>query len=377
VSEVRVPLSVPEIGEEEIRAVTEVLRRRWLTMGQETEAFEGEIAALVGVEHAIAVSSCTAGLHLAMLALEIGPGDEVIVPSLSFVATANAVRYVGATPIFAECDSADDLNASPATIEPLVGARTRAVVAVHYAGQPADLTGLRRLAEARGIALVEDAAQSIGASRDGITCGAGGALGCFSFYSTKNVTTGEGGVVTTGSAELARRLRLLRSHGMTASVADRDSGRQFGYDVVALGYNFRIDELRAAMGRVQLRRLPDAARRRRALTERYWAALDRLEGVGLPFREAPGTSSHHLMPILLPDGSDREAIARELRERGIQTSVHYRPIHQLELYRGGGAPSLPRTEAIAARELTLPLFATMTDRQVDLVVAELARVIGR
>jgi dTDP-4-amino-4,6-dideoxygalactose transaminase len=299
-----------------------------------------------------------------MVALGVGPGDEVLVPSLSFVATANAVRYCGGTPVFVEIRSPDDLTLC-------LDDAARKVTC--------DLRGLRAFADRSGIFYVEDAAQSAGASRDGVACGASGDLACFSFYSTKNATTAEGGMVTAQRDDLADRIRRLRSHGMTATVLERDRGEKFGYDVVALGYNYRIDEIRAAIGRVQIRRLPASNERRRELTARYVGKLDAVPGLSVPFRAAPGRSAHHLMPVLLPPGTDRSRVAAAMRARGVQTSVHYRPIHQLTYYRetqGTGDGLLPRTEEIAARELTLPLYAALTEAQQDHVVGSLAQALG-
>jgi len=376
----QVPLAVPEVGEAEIAAGTAVLERKWLTMGEETAAFEAEFAARVGATHAFAVSNCTAALHLALLSLGVEPGDEVIVPSLSFVATANAVRYCGATPVFVEITSDNDLNLAAGEIEAHVTPRTRGIIAVHHSGYPADVAALRGLAGEQGLFLVEDAAQAIGAARDGLTCGSAGDVACFSFYSTKNATTAEGGMVTTDRDDVAERVRLFRSHGMTASVLERDRGTRFGYDVVALGYNYRIDELRAALGRVQLSRVDGFNERRRALVARYRDGLAGVSGVTLPFEGHPGTSACHLMPALVPEGVDRTDLAARLRGRGIQTSVHYRPIHLMTDYVtrvGTHEGQLPRTEAVAARELTLPLFPGLTDEDGDHVVAVLREELTR
>ena len=372
-----VPLAIPDIGEEEIDAVVAVLRRKWLTMGQETSAFEEEFASFVGAPHAIAVSNCTTALHLALLAFDVGPGDEVLVPSLSFVATANAVRYCGGTPVFVDVASKDDWNLSVEDAASKITPKTRGIVAVHYAGYPADVTALRSLCDERGLFFVEDAAQGIGASRDGVSCGAAGDVACFSFYSTKNATTGEGGMVTALQDDVAAKIRSLRSHGMTASVLERDTGAKFGYDVVGLGYNYRIDEMRAALGRVQLRRVTGYNERRRELTTRYREGLADLGSLSLPFANAAGTSCHHLMPTVLADGIDRNDVASAMRERGVQTSVHYRPIHQMTAYEGAlPTPVAPLTEAIAAQELTLPLYPTMSDEQHAYVMEMLHDVLG-
>ncbi len=373
-TEIEVPLSLPDLDEREIAAATRVLRRRWLTMGEETLAFEAEFAAAVGVPQAVAVSNCTVGLHLALLALGVRPGDEVLVPSLSFVASANAICYCGATPVLAEVTSEADLNLSPADAAARITPRTRGIVAVHYGGYPADMGRLATLARDRGLFLLEDAAQAAGAARDGRACGAWGDAACFSFYSTKNMTTGEGGILTTADAEVAERARLLRSHAMTATVLERDRGERFGYDVVDLGYNYRIDEMRAAIGRVQLEKLAVNNERRRRLTETYRSRLAAAPGVEVPFAGLPGTSSHHLMPVLLPPGTRRDRVAESMRARGIQTSVHYHPIHLMRYYRERYASQtgmLPLTERVAERELTLPLYASMGEAAVEKVTEAL------
>lgn len=374
-----IPLSIPEIGEEEVEAVAAVIRRRWLTMGEETAAFEEEFAEMAGAKSAIAVSNCTVALHLALLAVGVKPGDEVIVPSLTFVATANAVLYCGATPVFADIRGAHDLNIDPADVKAKITDRTRCVVAVHHSGYSADMPLLRKICDESGIFLLEDAAQAAGAGGDGWRCGSSGDIGCFSLYSTKNITTGEGGMITTNNPELSDRMMLLRSHGMTASVLDRDSGKKFGYDVVDLGYNYRIDELRAAIGRVQLGRLDAANRRRRELTLRYHRRLARFPELSLPFLGASGQPSCHLLPVILPPRLERNAVAESMRDRGVQTSVHYKPVHLMSYYletQGCGDGMLPITEDVAARELTLPLFATMSDMQVDFVCDTLVEVCG-
>jgi len=366
----RVPLADIDLGPEEEAAVLEVLRRRWLTMGSVTAAFEADFAALTGAPYALAVTNCAAALHLAGLTLGWGPGDEVILPALTFVASANAVRYTGATPVFADVSSEDDLSLSPEDAAARITPRTRAILVVHYGGYAADLPALLALAERHGLDVVEDVAHAPGATLDGRALGTWGRVGCFSFFSNKNMTTGEGGMLTTGDGALAERLRLLRSHGMTTLTWDRHRGHAFSYDVVAPGYNYRIDELRAAIGRAQLAKLPANNARRGALDAQYRALLaTAAPDLGLPYSRARGVSAHHLRPVLLPSGSDRERFMAEMKARGIQTSIHYPPVHRFSYYRREGAPALPLTESIAAREVTLPLFPAMTPGDLETVVA--------
>ena len=369
----RIPLADIDLGPEEEAAVLDVLRRRWLTMGGVTAAFEADFAALTGAAHALAVTNCTAALHLAGLALGWGPGDEVIVPSLTFVATANAVRYTGATPVFADVTSAADPSLSPADVAARITPRTRAIIVVHYAGHAADMVALLALAERHGLDVVEDVAHAPGASLDGRALGAWGRVGCFSFFSNKNMTTGEGGMVTTGDDALAERLRLLRSHGMTTLTWDRHRGHAFSYDVVAPGYNYRIDEIRAAIGRAQLAKLAGNNARRAVLDAAYCALLPvAAPDLTLPYTTTRGAPAYHLRPVLLPPGANRPRFMAEMKARGIQTSIRYPPVHRFSYYRRDDGPTLPVTEDVAAREVTLPLYPGLSLGDVETVVAAAA-----
>lgn len=370
----RIPLADVDLGPEEEAAVLDVLRRGWLSMGEVTAAFEAEFAALTGARHALAVTNCTAALHLAGLALGWGPGDEVIVPSLTFVATANAVRYTGATPVFADITSERDFGLSAEDAERRITPRTRAIVVVHYAGHAADMASLLAVAERHGLDVVEDVAHAPGADLAGRALGTWGKIGCFSFFANKNMTTGEGGMVTTGDDDLAARLRLLRSHGMTSLTWDRHKGHAWSYDVVAPGYNYRIDEVRAAIGRVQLAKVAAANQRRRDLDALYRELLPAAApGLGVPYGESRGTPACHLRPVLLPAGADRRRFMDEMKARGIQTSIHYPPVHHFSYYReAAGEVSLPLTELVGAREVTLPLYPGLTTGDVESVVAAAA-----
>lgn len=380
-SRLQVPLFDVEIGDEEKRAVQSVLDEGWLTMGRRTEELESELADLLRVRHVVAVGSGTAALHASLVALGVGPGDEVICPTLTFVATANAIRYVGARVVFCDSVSADDLNLDPDDVERRITERTRAVVAVHYAGYPADLPRLKALCDRHGLALVEDAAHAFVSTLEGRACGTWGACGCYSFFSNKNVTCGEGGAVATDDDETAGRLRLVRSHGMTTSTVDRHEGHAHTYDVVALGYNYRIDEMRSSLLRVQLSRLDGMLERREKLVRRYRSALAGLPveipGFGWDHRARPGDRiAHHVFPVLLPAGADRAEVMTAMRELGVQTSIHYPPVHCTSSFAGvhEGA-ALPQAEEAAARELTLPLFPSMTSSQHELVCDALSRAL--
>lgn len=366
----RVPLADIDFNEEEVAAVSEVVRSRWLSMGAVTQQFETEFAAFVGAKHTLAVTNATAALHLACLAAGVGPGDEVIVPSLTFVATANAVRYTGATPVFADIESLDWLNISPSAIEACITPRTRAILVVHYAGFACDMPAIMEIARRHDLAVLEDSAHAIGSELEGRSLGAWGDIGCYSFFSNKNMTTGEGGMLATDDDALAEKLRILRSHGMTTLTWDRHRGHAYTYDVVDLGYNYRIDEMRSAIGRVQLRKLPAGNARRRVLTLLYRELLSELAPeISMPFAEERGTSSHHILPVLLPAGTDRIRFMEGMKARGVQTSIHYPPVHRFQIYEQTGPerPHLPLTEGAAAREVTLPLYPAMREEQVEWV----------
>jgi dTDP-4-amino-4,6-dideoxygalactose transaminase len=374
----RVPLSDVLVDDELLEAARETLASGWWSMGPRVADLEARFSSVVGAPHALAVANGTAALHLALLALECGPGDEVVLPSLNFVAAANAVTRVGATPVFCDVTGEDDLNLDPADLAQALGPRTRAVIVLHYAGFACDLDSIMDLANRHGFAVIEDAAHAPGSTMSGRALGTFGAVGCFSFFSNKNLPVGEGGMVVTSDDTLAERLRLLRSHGMTTLTWQRHQGHASAYDVVEPGFNYRLDELRAALAVVQLGRLEEANRARKMHVLRYRANLDGLEGIAFPFREPDRIehAAHHLAVAMLPDGLDREAVRRALGEEGIQTSVHYPPIHRFTAYADvGSRRPLPRTEQVEDRIVTLPLYPHMTPADVDLVTDVLAAVV--
>ncbi len=373
----KIPLAEPVLGKEEEDAVRAVVASGWLTMGERTAELERRLGEALGSPRVLAVTNCTAALHLAYLAVGVGPGDEVICPSLTFVATANAALAVGATVVLADVVGENDLCVDPVDVERKIGPRTKAISVVHYGGYPCDMDALGEIAGARGIALVEDAAHAPLASWRGRALGTIGDVGCFSFFSNKNMTTGEGGAVASQTDELHQRLRLLRSHGMTTLTLDRHKGHAFSYDVLLAGHNYRIDEMRSALGIVQLGRLPELNARRRALVERYRARLD--SRLVVPFRDfdarGVGEPGYHLMVVLLPEGTARQGVMERLKALGIQTSIHYPPIHHFSHHRESAAVRtelLPRTDALASRLLTLPLYPGMKGDDVDEVCAALA-----
>jgi dTDP-4-amino-4,6-dideoxygalactose transaminase len=338
-------------------------------MGPVVEEFEEAFAEFCGCRHAIAVSSGTAALHLALLAAGCGPGDEVVLPSLNFVAAANAVAHTGARPVFCDIVGPTDLNLDPTDLEAAIGPMTKAIVVLHYGGFVCDIDAVLDIANRNGLVVIEDAAHAIGGTWRGHRCGTFGLAGCFSFFANKNLPVGEGGMIVSDDDNLAARMRLLRSHGMTSLTWERYVGHAHSYDVVEPGFNYRLDESRAAIGLVQLRRLPATNRARADIAARYRRELDGVNGLTIPFmRQARSSSSaHHLAVVLLPEDDLRGPVRTFLNARGIQTSIHYPPIHTFSQYSGPGR-SLPVTDRISGRLLTLPLYGHMRDEQIALVL---------
>jgi len=364
-----VPLSDVLVDDEIEHAVVQALRSGWWSTGPRVAELEQEFARFSGARHALAVANGTAALHLALLASGCGPGDEVLVPSLNFVAAANTIVHTGATPVFCDISGANDLTVSPDDLEAAVSPRTRAVVVMHYGGHPCRMDAILELAAMHGLAVIEDAAHAPGARWQRRMCGTIGDVGCFSFFSNKNLPVGEGGMVVTDDDALAEKARLLRSHGMTTLTWDRHRGHASNYDVVVEGFNYRLDELRAAIALVQLGRLERQNAERARIVDLFRDALDGVNGLTMPFaRRADVTPAHHLAVLLLPEGGDRSRFRASLVEREIQTSIHYPPIHRFRAYQEfASRRALPLTEAVGERLVTLPLFPHMSDDQVQAV----------
>ena len=355
----------------EAKAASDVVKDGWLSMGEKILSFEREFSNFLDIDvYCSAVSSCTAALHMALLALDIKENDEVIIPALTFIADANVVKIVGAKPVLADSASLDNWNVSLDTISRAYSNKTKAIIVVHFAGYPIqDINEIRKFCNKKKIALIEDTAHAPGASINGKQCGTIGDIGCFSFYSNKNLSIGEGGMVSTQSKNLAQKLGFLRSHGMTSLTLDRHKGRAITYDVDQPGLNYRMDEIRAAIGSVQLEKLPAGNARRKDLTNRYRSNLAQ-SLVKIPFETQSESlnSVYHILPVLLPKGTDRVEVIGLLKQAGIQSSIHYPPFWDFSAYRGQFLPSeTPITAEICRRQLTLPLFPTMTEQEVDKV----------
>jgi dTDP-4-amino-4,6-dideoxygalactose transaminase len=372
----KVPLADVRVSEGDIAAVAETYRSGWLSQGPRTSEFEQAIEAYTGAPHAIAVTNCTAALHLMARVAGLGPGDEAIVPSLTFVATPNAVAYTGATPVFADVVGLTEPWLDPDDVAERITSRTKAICCMQYGGHPGETEALRALAAEHGLVLLEDAAHALGTRIAGEHAGTLGLAGAYSFFSNKNLAVGEGGMVVCREDATAESLRLLRSHGMTTLSWQRHQRHAGSYDVVALGCNYRIDEARSALAISRLARLDDENAQRAAIDAHYRELLSDVPGVQAALAPPAGaTVAHHLFTVVLDSRIERDTVREQLSAAGVQSSIHYPPAHLLEIYRGG-ASVLPVTEEYSRRTLTLPLFAHMTREQAEIVVTAIETACG-
>ncbi len=365
-------------NEREYNAVMDTLKSGWITMGQRTLDFEEAYAKELGEgSKCVAVSNGTAALHIAVLACGVRPGDEVIVPSLTFIADLNSVRVSGGEVVIGDVTSLEDWAMDPADIEAKITPKTKAVMIVHYAGYACDMDAIVDICRRHNLKLIEDCAHSNGGSYKGRKLGTFGDISAWSFFSNKNLAVGEGGMVAMRDPELFQKCKNLRSHGMTVASFDRMKGRAATYDVVEPGFNYRIDEVRAALGLVQLAKLPEANAARSTLVARYFSRLDAMKDfLSVPFRHYDrGTPTYHIMPVLLSKEIDRATLIERMKEDGIQTSIHYPSIQSFTAYKDRVGPT-PKSQYISANELTLPLYPTMTLAEVDLVCDSLELNLG-
>lgn len=380
ITQIVVPFHVAATGEEEVQAVANVVRSGWLTMGPRTQEFEQSFAAAIGSRHAIAVSSCTAALHLALEAIGIAAGDEVLVPTTTFTATAEAVCYLGARPVL--CDvQRDALNLDPADCAMRITPRTRAIIPVHFAGVPCDMEELRELARSYELPLIEDAAHAFPSSYRGSPIGAIGDITAFSFYATKTLTTGEGGMVTTNNDQYAERMRLMRLHGIGRDAWKRYSSEgSWYYEVRDAGFKYNLTDMQSAIGLVQLARAQELLSARERIARQYDEAFGTLNSLEIPTRHEDRDSAHHLYVLRLnPEylSINRDQFIAELKQRGISASVHFIPLHLHPFYQerfGYNAGDFPVAESEYARCLSLPLFPAMTPDQVAHVIDSVIRI---
>lgn len=376
-----IPFHRPYISDEEIDAVADSLRKGWITMGEKTVEFEKRFAAYIGGRNAVAVNSCTAALHLALKVIGLREGDEVIVPAMTFAATAETVLYFNARPVFADVDR-DTHLIDPADVARRVTKKTKAVIPVHYGGQPADLEELRGAA-GKGVWMIEDAAHSLPAWYRGKLIGSGGDITCFSFYATKTLTTGEGGMAVTPNEEWASRMGRLRLHGISNDAWKRYTGAgSWKYDVMEVGYKYNTTDINSAMGLVQLKKVDEMRNSRERIALQYDRAFAACPGI-LPYRvKEDRVSSWHLYPLRLDIDRltvSRDEFIRQMKERGISTSVHFIPMHHFSFYREMGlrADDYPGAEWIFQRVVSLPIFPSMTDAEVQYVIDNVIDIVSR
>lgn len=372
----KIPLFELNFGPEETAAVARTLDSKWISMGPNVQELERRFAEHLGGCEAVALTNCTAALHLALAILDVKPGDEVIVPSLTFVATVNAVKYVGATPVFADITALTDLSLSPEDVRRKITPATRAIIVMHFGGFAADMDPILAIAREHHLAVIEDAAHAPASRYGDRWLGNIGDVGCFSFFSNKNITCAEGGMLTARDEKLARRARLMRGHGMTTMSFERAKGHATSYDVVELGYNYRLDDVRGALMLAQMDKLAADIARRTQIRRVYEEGLAGIPGLVVPYLDFPHQSSHYIMPVVLEAGGAtyREAVRDRLAKLGIQTSVHYPAVHRFSIYEPHRT-ALPLTEHAADHELTLPMYPGLTDDQVATVCAALKRAL--
>jgi dTDP-4-amino-4,6-dideoxygalactose transaminase len=372
-----IPLFELNYDKEEEDAVLRTLRSKWISMGANVKGLEQGFQELLQVPHAVALTNCTAALHLALEVLGVGPGDEVLVPSLTFVATINAVRYVGATPVFVDICGPRDFSIDPDDLERQITPRTKAMLPMHFGGFGCDMTRLTAVARRHGLLIVEDAAHAPCSEYAGRMLGTFGDIGVFSFFSNKNMTCAEGGMLVTANDEYAKIARLLRSHGMTTLSYDRAQGHATRYDVVGLGYNYRMDDVRGALALAQLGKLRPGIEKRLAKRRAYLEALRTLPGIDIPYVDYPFAASHYIFPIVLKQGGPafRDGVRARLADAGIETSVHYPAAHRFSYYEPFTRP-LPQTEFVADHEITLPLYESLPEAKIAFVASTLEKALA-
>lgn len=360
-----IPLFKLNYNDDENKAVMDVIASRWISMGEKTALLEQKFCKLLNSPYALAVTNCTAALHLAMILENINPGDEVIVPSLTFVATVNAVRYVGATPVFCDIVSTENLTISPDAIREKITENTKAVVVMHYAGFGCDMPAIKAICGEYGVSIIEDACHGPFSMYEGECLGTIGDIGCFSFFSNKNISTGEGGLLTFKKEEHYNRAKLLRSHGMTSLSYERSKGHITEYDVIELGYNYRIDDIRSCLALEQIKKIPADYEKRKNIRNLYIQILSQVKGIIIPFMHRTDFVSNYIFPIVL-SGYDRGEVRDYLHQKGIQTSIHYPAVHRFSTYSDSNV-KLPVTEYVSDNLITLPMYADLSEDEVKYI----------
>lgn len=373
----KIPLFNLNFDGKEAQAAYDTIQSGWISTGPKCEELEKMFIEMFHVNYAVSISNCTDALHLCCLACGVGAGDEVLCPSLTFAASANCIRYAGATPVFCDIVGPDHINIAPEEIENKITDKTKAILVVHMAGFPCKMDEIMAIAKKHNLKVIEDACHGPLSEYKGVKLGTIGDCAAYSFFSNKNISTGEGGMLITNNKEIADKVRLLRSHGMTTMSYQRAGGHATSYDIVELGYNFRLDDIHAAIAIEQLKKLPGDLEKRIAVRERYLQNLSKVANVVVPFADNTEFVSNYIMPIVLTKGTveDRDKIREAIHAAGIQTSVHYPAIHRFHIYKDYGAV-LPQTEYVTDHEITLPMYAALTMEQVDFICETVDKVIN-
>lgn len=365
----RIPLFNLNFDGKEAQAAYDTIQSGWISTGPKCEELEKMFVDMFHVNYAVSTSNCTDALHLCCLGSGVKPGDEVICPSLTFAASANCIRYAGATPVFCDIVGPEHINIDPKEIEKKITDKTKAILVVHMAGFPCKMDEIMAIAKKHNLKVIEDACHGPLSEYKGKKLGTIGDCAAFSFFSNKNISTGEGGMFISNNKEMADKARLLRSHGMTTMSYQRAGGHATAYDIVELGYNFRLDDIHAAIAIEQLKKLPSDLEQRIVVRKRYIELLSKVENVVVPFTDNTEFTSNYIMPIVITKGTveDRDAIRNKIHEAGVQTSVHYPAIHRFSIYKYYGAV-LPQTEYVTDHEITLPMYAALSMEDVEYIV---------
>jgi dTDP-4-amino-4,6-dideoxygalactose transaminase len=373
----KIPLFNLNFDGKEAQAAYDTIQSGWISTGPKCEELERMFIDMFKVNYAVSMSNCTDALHLCCLVCGIGPGDEVLCPSLTFAASANCIRYAGATPVFCDIVGPNHININPEDIEKKITPKTKAILVVHMAGFPCLMDEIMAIAHKYNIKVIEDACHGPLSEYKGKKLGTIGDCAAFSFFSNKNISTGEGGMFISNNKEMADKARLLRSHGMTTMSYQRAGGHATAYDIVELGYNFRLDDIHAAIAIEQLKKLPKDLNDRIAVRARYIERLSKIDNVVVPFAENQEFVSNYIMPIIITKGTveDRDNIRNSIHAAGIQTSVHYPAIHRFSIYKNHNAV-LPQTEYVTDHEITLPMYAALTIEQVDYICDIVDKVVN-
>ena len=363
-----IPLFNLNFDEKEQQAALETIKSGWISTGPKTAEFEAKFASMLSANHAIALSNCTVALHLAMKLVGVEPGDEVICPSLTFVATCNSIRYVDAIPVFADIESVERPVICPKDIESKITNKTKAIVVMHYAGFPCDMDAIMEIAKKYNLKVIEDACHAPLSVYKGKKLGTIGDVGCFSFFSNKNISTGEGGMLITNNKDYYDRAKLLRSHGMTSMSYERAKGHSTSYNVIELGYNYRMDDIHSSIGLVQLDKIEDDLIKRAEVREEYILSLKQIPNVIIPFKDYSDFTSNYIFPIVLANvnAEQRDDVRNKLAEVGIQTSMHYPAVHKFLIYKDF-YKELPLTDQMVNSMITLPMYAKLTKDQVEFI----------